>query len=435
MILRALSASAFCILLTNSVETPLLAEAPAGFEPLFNQQDLSGWQGIGHQNPYQLAEMSPEARQELFDQNRADMEAHWTVEDGELVNDGAGVYLTTAREFGDCELRLDYKTVALADSGVYLRGTPQVQIWDTTEAGGKWDIGAKLGSGGLWNNLPGAPGKDPLVLADRPFGEWNTLRVIQVGERTSVWLNDQLVVDHARMDNYWDRSLPLPRRGPIQLQTHGGEIRWRKLSVRELPVAEANERLRARTGEGWKPIFNGRDLHGWQGATDSYEVKDGTLVCQAGKGGTLFTEATYADFVLRFEFKLPSRGNNGLAIRYPGQGDAAYTGMCELQILDTPRYAGEIDPRQAHGSAYGMVAAHTGYLREPGEWNSQQVTVRGSEILVELNGTVILETDLESVTEFLGDKPHPGRQLRRGHLGFAGHGDPVQFRNIWVKPL
>jgi hypothetical protein len=133
---------------------------------------------------------------------------------------------------------------------------------------------------------------------------------------------------------------------------------------------------------------------------------------------------------------LPPGGNNGLAIRSPGQGDPAYEAMTELQVLDTehPKYAG-LDPRQAHGSAYGMVAATRGYLRDAGEWNFQQVTVDGSRITVELNGSVILSTDLSGVSEFLADHPHPGKDRTRGFFGFAGHNDPVEFRNVSIKVL
>jgi hypothetical protein len=256
-----------------------------------------------------------------------------------------------------------------------------------------------------------------------------------VGERTSVWLNDQEVVDNAPMENFWDRSRPLFARGPIQLQTHGGEIRWRNLFVREIPAEEANELL-AKNAEGFEPIFNGQDLTGWEGAVENYEVKDGAVVCKPGKGGAVYTAEEYGDFIVRLEFKLPPGGNNGLAIRYPGQGDSAYTGMCELQVLDTehPQYQG-LDPRQAHGSAYGMVAAHRGYLRLTGEWNYQEVTVQGSKVKVELNGTRILDADLSQVTEFLGDRPHPGKDSTKGHFGFAGHSDPVAFRNVRIKRL
>ncbi len=140
--------------------------------------------------------------------------------------------------------------------------------------------------------------------------------------------------------------------------------------------------------------------------------------------------------MVRFEFKLPPGGNNGLAIRYPGEGDTAYVGMTELQVLDTeaPAYA-KLDPRQTHGSAYGMAAARRGYLRPVGEWNFQEVTVKGSTIVVELNGTRILDADLSTITEYLDAKAHPGKDRKEGHFGFAGHRDPVAFRNIRIKPI
>src|SRR5271166_6245704 len=116
----------------------------------------------------------------------------------------------------------------------YLRGTPQVQIWDFTEPSYA-NLGADKGSGGLWNNSPGNPGKDPLTLADNPIGQWNSFRIIQTGARTTIYLNGKLVVDHAILENYWDRANPIPARGPIQLQTHGSEIRWRNIKVREIP--------------------------------------------------------------------------------------------------------------------------------------------------------------------------------------------------------
>src|SRR5208282_775130 len=176
-------------------------EPPEGFGKLFNGKDLAGWHGMPHFDPYKLAAMSEAKRKEMIEKWTADAKQHWSVENGELVNDGDGAYLTTDRDFGDIELLLEYKTVPLADSGIYLRATPQVQIWDYTKAGGKWNLGADKGSGGLWNNLPGAPGKDPLVLADKPFGQWNKFRIIQVGERVTVYLNDKLVVDHAQLQN------------------------------------------------------------------------------------------------------------------------------------------------------------------------------------------------------------------------------------------
>jgi len=433
--LRSLSIALFCGLWAA---TAFAAdnEPPEGFTALFNGKDFTGWHGMGHFDPRKLAAMSDEERAQKRATDLEDMKKHWTIENGELVNDGHGVYLTTDKEYGDIELLVDYRMFPKGDSGIYLRGTPQVQIWDYTKEGDKWKHGADKGSGGLWNNSPGAPGKDPLTLADKPLGEWNRFRIIQVGARTTVYLNDKLVVDHAIHENYWDRSKPLFARGPIQLQTHGSEIRWKNIFVREIPADEANAILRKHNNEGFKSVFNGKDLTGWAGPTDNYEVKEGAILCKPGKGGSIYTEEEFDDFVARVEFKLPPGGNNGLAIRYPGTGNAAYAGMTELQVLDNTaeKYA-KLDPRQYHGSAYGMVAAERGYLRPVGEWNFQEVTVKGSTIKVELNGSVILNTDLSKVTEFMANTPHPGKDLKSGHFGFAGHGDAVAFRNIEIKRL
>ncbi len=428
---------ALCLITAfQSYPSPLgAAEPPAGFTALFNGQNLDGWHGMGHFDPRKLASMSDDERAAKRAADWQDAQAHWSVENDELVNDGHGAYLTTDKEYGDIELLIDYKTVAKADSGIYLRATPQVQIWDFTEEGGKWNIGADKGSGGLWNSSKGAPGKDPLVLADKPFGEWNKFRILQVGERTTVYLNDKLVVDNARMENFWDRKSPLFAKGPIQLQTHGGEIRWRNIFIREIGAEEANTILARNAADGFESVFNGKDFSGWAGPIENYDVDQGVIRCKPGKGGTIHTEKEYTDFVVRFQFKLPPGGNNGLAIRYPGTGDTAYKGMCELQILDNdaPKYA-KLDQRQYHGSAYGMVAAHRGYLRPTGEWNFQQVTVQGSTIKVELNGTEILNTDLSTVTEFMG-KPVTGKDRTSGYFGFAGHSDPVEFRDVQILDL
>ena len=212
---------------------------------------------------------------------------------------------------------MDYKTVAKADSGIYLRGIPQVQIWDYTKEGGKWKIGADKGSGGLWNNSKGKPGKDPLVLADNPIGEWNSFRIRMVGENVTIHLNDKLVVDNVRLENYFNRKGPLPEKGPIQLQTHGGEISWRNIFVKELGKEHQGKK---KSAGGFKKVFNGKDFDGWSGPLANYQIVDGAIQCKKGKGGTIFTKETYEDFVVQFEFKLPPGGNNGLALRYPGKG-------------------------------------------------------------------------------------------------------------------
>lgn len=417
------------------------ADPPKGFTALFNGKDLTGWHGWAiHEkgaSPAELAKLSPEERRQKTEAWTADARKHWFVKDGELVNDGNGAYLATDKDYGDIELLIEYKTVAKADSGIYLRGTPQVQIWDTTQEGGKWGIGADKGSGGLFNNDAKSPGRNPLVHADKPFGEWNTFRIIQIGERTTVYLNNQLVVDFARMENFWDRKQPLPKTGKILLQTHGGEIRWRNIFIREIPPEEANDILRKHEAKGFVSVFNGKDFDGWDGKLENYEVIDGAIVCQPKKGGVIYTKSEYGDHTIRLEYKLPPAGNNGLAIRYPGgTAHAATEAMCELQILDdtAEKYA-KLDPRQFNGSAYGMVPAHRGYLRPVGEWNFLEVTVKGSTLRAELNGTRILDCDLAKVTMFKDNTPHPGKDRTRGHFGFAGHNDPVAFRNILIKAI
>jgi Domain of Unknown Function (DUF1080) len=436
MSLRALS-----ILLITA--TSVQAEPPKGFTALFNGKDLDGWHGWAiHEKgfgPVDLAKLDATAKAKKVEAWTTDAKMHWSVEKGELVNDGKGAYLATDRDYGDIELLIEYKTVAGADSGIYLRGTPQVQIWDWNQ---KYDdVKAPtrkphLGSGGLFNNTPGTPGRDPLVLADKPFGEWNQFRIVQVGERTWVWLNGKAVVEGARMENYWNRKLPLPKAGPILLQTHGGEIRWRNLFVREIGATESTEWLGKVAGNGFKPVFNGKNFTGWAGPVENYDIVDGTIVCKPKKGGFIFTTEEYTDFVATLEYKVPPGGNNGLAIRFPGTGRPSVDAMCEIQVLDDdhPKYA-KLDVRQFNGSAYGLAAAHRGFARPVGEWNFEQVTVKGTTIQIELNGTRILDVDLAKVTEAKNKEQHPGRVPAKGHFGFCGHNDPVAFRNVKIKAM
>ena len=437
----ALLGALVACLLTGCQTSRHLARAanmpPPGFTALFNGRDLGGWWGATTEDPRGYLALSAAEFNQKHDASLDDVRQHWTVQNGELVNDGKGLFLTTDKNYGDFELLVDYKTVPLADSGIYLRGCPQVQIWDST-APEKFPLGADKGSGGLWNNSPGASGKDPLVKADEPFGQWNHFRIIMAGSRVWVWLNGKQTVNGAVLENYYNRKLPVPPKGPIQLQTHGGEIRWRNLFLREIGSDEANRRLRTTDPKGFKSVFNGKDFTGWAGPLDCCQVTNAAIVWQPKKGGTIYTQQEFTNFVVRLEFNLPPGGNNGLAIRYPGSGDTAYEGMCECQVLDDnyeQATGAKIDPRQAHGSAYGMVAAQRGYQHPIGEWNYEEVTVSGPTIKIELNGTQILDADLSKVTEFMHGNAHPGKDRTRGHFGFAGHNDPVMFRQISIKPL
>lgn len=418
--------------------TNAVGSQPDKAAPLWNGADLSGWHGQRHASPYKLAAMPKEDRAKMQAEDDQSVAKHWRCEDGELINDGHGAFLTTDRDYSDAVFALEYKTVAKADSGIYLRGTPQVQIWDYTKAGGKWNLGADKGSGGLWNNKTGE--RFPPACYDKPFGEWNRLDITMVGERVWVKLNGHQTVDGVRMENFWDRNKPLPKAGPLQLQTHGGEIRFRNLTVRELTSAEANAALEGiadpghvGAGSPLQPAFDGASFKGWAGDVNSYEIIDGAIRCKKGKGGNLYTKEVYRDFVVCLQFQLPPGGNNGLAMRYAGKGNPAYEGF-ELQVIDNTasKYA-KLKPWQYHGSAYGMAAAARGYQRPVGMWNFQRVTMKGSHVTVELNGYRILDADISGLKSNL--KKHVGKDNAEGHFGFCGHSDAVSFRDIKIRRL
>ena len=189
---------------------------------------------------------------------------------------------------------------------------------------------------------------------------------------------------------------------------------------------------------GFQQLFNGKSLKGWTlvgGKGPGYVVKDGILVCPADGGGNLFTEKEYSNFIFRFEFRLTAGANNGVGIRAPLEGDAAYKGM-EIQILDNtaPQYA-HLRPGQYQGSIYDVVPAKRGFLKPVGEWNQEEIRAEGRHIRVTLNGTIIVDANLATITDPEVLKKHPGLARTSGHIGFLGHGTHVEFRNIRVKQL
>jgi hypothetical protein len=286
---------------------------PKGFRAIFNGKDLTGWYGL---NPHSVVKLTGEKKKAALAQQRAEFAKYWKVENGELVNDGHGPYATTDEEFGDIELRLEYKTVPKADSGIYLRGTPQVQIWDWNQVFNPKQPTRKphLGSGGLFNNTPGKAGRDPLVLADRPFGQWNQFRIRQIGDHTWVWLNDKLVVDGAVMENFWDRSKPLPARGPIMLQTHGGEIRWRNIFVRDIGADEAKQ-IRSTSDSEKTSLARALTLHASFDEGLDADFARGDKTCYVMRGKDLVKAAPTDDVRLA-----PKAGRFGSALHFTRKG-------------------------------------------------------------------------------------------------------------------
>jgi len=193
------------------------------------------------------------------------------------------------------------------------------------------------------------------------------------------------------------------------------------------------------TDPGFKPLFNGKDLSGWTlfgKKGPGYVVQNGVLVCPEDGGGNLLTEEEFDNFVFRFEFKLTPGGNNGVGIRAPIAGDIAYSGM-EIQILDhgNEKYKGWLKPTQRHGSVYDVIPASGEALKPVGEWNVEEITANGPKIQVKLNGKLITDADLSTVTDPAILKKHPGLQRKSGRIGFLGHGSHVEFRNIQIKRL
>ncbi len=205
---------------------------PPGFTALFNGKDLTNWQGVVPLN--QRMKLTTEQYKAAVANANKKVLPHWKIEDGVLVYDGKGNSLQTAKDYGDFELYIDWKIHKNGDSGIYLRGQPQVQIWDSDNLGKNLAADKGKGSGGLWNNPAGSKGKQPLKNADRPVGEWNTFHIIMKGNVVTIYLNGELVVDKAPLANYWQKGQPLPATGPIELQHHGDRLWFKNIYIKEL---------------------------------------------------------------------------------------------------------------------------------------------------------------------------------------------------------
>ncbi|MEI7420535.1 MAG: family 16 glycoside hydrolase [Prolixibacteraceae bacterium] len=403
-----------------------------GFEPMFNGKDLKGWKGLVG-NPITRAKMSPEelAAKQVLSNTKATK--NWSVKDNSITFNGDGDNLCSEKQYGDFEMIVDWRITKKGDSGIYLRGSPQVQIWDTSRV----EVGAQVGSGGLYNNAKYR--STPLKVADNPINDWNHFYIKMIGERVTVYLNGILVVDNVILENYWDRSIPIFPKEAIELQAHGTDLAFRDIYVREISdnrYAVTPEEQK----EGFVPLFNGVNFEGWTGNTVDYEVKNGEIVLNIDNGpshGNLFTQGEYRDFIYRFEFQLTPGANNGLGIRAPLEGDAAYVGM-ELQILDddAPVYS-QLQPYQYHGSVYGVIPAKRGSLKPTGQWNYEEVVVKGNNVKVILNGNVITDGDIQKASRngTMDHRDHPGLNRATGHIGFLGHGSVVKFRNIRIKEI
>jgi 3-keto-disaccharide hydrolase len=419
-----------CICVPASSRSQDTSGPPEGFITLIGGNDLlNTWQGGSTVSPETITT-------EQQDEWNQEVPQHWRIVDQEIISDGKGPNLVTKREFENFELWVDWLIGPKGDSGIYLRGCPQVQIWDINNED-KFVYGAEKGSGGLWNNKTFA--RFPSAVADKPVGEWNHMFIRIVGQYVTVVLNGTTVVENVVMENYFDREAPIYFSGPIHLQSHGNETRFRNLFVREIPFEESVERLVGIRGgdKGFEKIFNGKNLDGWTGGTDAYEAFEESIRCKEGPAGDLTTEEEYDNFIIRFEVLIPPGGSNGLGIHVPSTGGVpAYDGL-EIQVIDdtAPKHA-NLKDYQHHGSVFGLAPAHQGYLRPAGKWNFEEVVVNGDTIEVYLNGFKILNCNIEQArSKPIDGENHSGAYRTTGHIALCGHDGAVQYRNIRIRRI
>jgi HEAT repeat protein len=400
----------------SSETEPLLNQPAEGFIALFNGEDLTGWKGLVD-NPIKRAQMSSEELEQAQAEADKKMRNHWRITEGILHFDGQGSSLCTLEDYGNFELLIDWKIEKDGDSGIYLRGSPQVQIWDPGLN--------SVGSGGLFNNK--VEPSTPLRKADNPIGEWNKFRILMIGKRVTVYLNDILVVDNVTMENYWERDKEIYPTGSIELQAHHSPLYFRNIFIRQLPDED--------------PLFNGElfigmNLNDWQiveGEEGSWGVKEGILYTEGHGGGWISTTREFSNFRLELEFRVPPGGNSGVFIRAPQQGDPAYTGM-EIQVLDDYAQKYEnLKPWQYTGSIYGVVAPKQRVSKKANQWQKMEIHCDGPKVQVWLNGKEIINTNL--IDHMAKAKEHPGLKRRKGFIGLQNHSSKIEYRNIRIREL
>ncbi|MBD3274843.1 MAG: DUF1080 domain-containing protein [Candidatus Marinimicrobia bacterium] len=392
---------------------------PEGYVALFNGEDLTGWQGIiADGNPAKKRQMNHKEIAKATHESNELMRQQWSVQDGVLIFGGEGFHsIRTVEKYRNFDMLVDWKIEPGGDSGLYLRGVPQVQIWDAGEN--------PVGSGGLYNNQNHP--SEPSVVADNPVGEWNTFRIRMVEDEVTVWLNGTTVVDNVPLENYWERGRPLPEEGPIWLQAHDSKLYFKNIFIKELP---GEERLFS------GPLFNGEDLTGWEqieGEEGAWGVENGLLFTEGAGGGWLSTDRTFDNFKLSLEFRVPEGGNSGVFLRTPRHGNPAYAGM-EAQVLDDYAEKYEtLQPWQYTGSIYAVVAPSKRVTKPAGEWNTYEILCNGPMVKIWLNGELVNDTNL--IHHMDKADSHPGIKRRSGYIGLQNHSTRVDYRNIVIKEL
>lgn len=421
------------------------ASAPPGFEPLFNGTDLAGWRGRPHLDPAVESSGTPDERAKQQAEWNADLAAHWRVENGVIVNDGKGVFLTTDRDYADFELVLEWMfPQPCGDSGIYLRGHPQVQLWDPA-CERDFKHGCQKGSGGLWNSPAGSEGKDPLVKADRPIGEWNSTRIRMQGDRVTVILNELVVVDNQPLPNFFAKGqAPLPDRGPIQIQTHGAPMHVRNIFIRELGTLDGS-------GPGWRDLGEA-DFENANCAADTWTWKNGTARCTGKPVGVIRTKQPLTNFELAAEWRhLSKGGNSGIFLWAPAKvfenlaPGKLPPGGIEVQVLDhgyTEQYEqqtgkkadwfrtdGDVFPVGSSDMRPFPPVAPNGKRSFPAERRSRGTPEWNHYYVRAVNGEVRLWVNGREVSGGTNCSP------ATGFLCLESEGAPVEFRHLRIREL
>ena len=405
--------------------------APEGYASLFNGRDLAGWRGITREEDFYLPPtrraMMPEKRWQLQAKADEEMRKYWHVRDGVLFFDGGGNSIAAEKYYGNYEVVADWRLLRVfGDSGFYLRGMPQVQIWDPRMWNG-------LGSACLWNN-PTEPFA-ALECADRPIGSWNRCRMRIIGDRVWVWLNGVKTVDGIRLENSRNPGQGIPLVDNFELQCHGDPVEFRNIFLKELPEAAEDipDPAAAVRGERIDLLKDG--LASWKASdpklTMGWSVKDGVLSnyvtadpeknSRGGSGGThLVTKREdFFDFDLSYDVLVPAKCNSGVYLR----------GRYEIQVCDS--YGRKTD---CHNMAalYDLLTPTAAAEKPAGEWQHVDLTLYKRHLTVTLNGVRIIDNQpVGGVTPGALD----GNEFVAGPILLQGDHSNASFRNMILTKI
>lgn len=410
---------------------------PEGYTALMNAKSLHGWQGR-FADIESVKKMSADERKNAQAEADKAMKENWMVsEEGTLIFDGRGQGISTIKHYRHFDLMFQWKIKPRGSTGIYLRGYPQVQLWDTRMM--------EVGSGGLFNNK--GEGKTPLERADKNTGLWNQARVRMLEDRVWVWMNDKLVVDGARLENFYNREGKIAESGPIEIENDDNTLYFRNMFIREISDEEAKNELKQYAAFKSKKqaedehvihLFDGSSLEYFTFKPDGWKIENDTLVLNP-EGGYLWTREKYENFVLELEYQVTEGCNSGVFFRADPVNPVQ--GGFEIQIMDS--YGDDEPGKHDDGALYDLVAPKQIVSRKPGEWNTFKLVCDGPKIILTVNQHKLVDVNIDE-WDTAGKNPDGSANKfktivkdlpRKNHIGFQDHGKPVAYRNIRLTIL